>query len=274
MVEAGIILVIIGILIAGILLAPTLRHWRQHRLKRRPFPAAWQAILETQLPVYTLLSADKRRRLQGHIHVFLAEKQFIGCGGLGVTTDMKVIIAAMSCLLLLNERGDYFPKLRSILVYPSPYRVQTIRPVGPYVVEETQEARLGESWTRDHVVLAWDQVQRDIANWCDGHNVVLHEFAHQLDQAGGRADGVPILPHDSDYLCWTQVMTAEYQQLRQDVQQGVKTIMDSYGALNPAEFFAVATETFFEKPRHLLRRHPELYAQLKYYYQLDPVQWV
>jgi hypothetical protein len=146
--------------------------------------------------------------------------------------------------------------------------------VGNYVVEERRVARLGESWTTDQVVLSWEQVKQDTTNWRDGRNVVLHEFAHQLDQEDGKAEGVPILQHNSDYANWAQVMTEEYQQLCNDVERGVNTVMDSYGATNPAEFFAVATETFFEKPHQLLKNHPALYEQLQRYYQLDPRQWV
>jgi Mlc titration factor MtfA (ptsG expression regulator) len=274
MVETIIVFLIIGLIITGILVNPVLIKWRRNRLKQHPFPPLWHAIVEANLPIYPHLSPAERRRLRGHIQVFLAEKQFIGCGGLQVTEEMKLIVAAIACLLLLNERGKYFPKLHSILIYPSTYLVNETASAGKYVVEERRVARLGESWTNDQVVLSWEQVKRDTRNWQDGHNVVLHEFAHQLDQEDGRAEGVPILQQNSDYFIWAQVMTEEYQQLCNDVERGVKTVMDSYGATNPAEFFAVATETFFEKPRQLLKNHPALYEQLQRYYQLDPVQWV
>ncbi len=274
MVETIIVFLIIGLIIAGILVNPILIKRRRNRLKHRPFPPLWNAVIENNLPIYLRLSPAERRRLQGHIQVFLAEKQFIGCGGLQVTEEMKLIVAAVSCLLLLNEREKYFPKLRSILVYPSAYIVNETASIGNYVVEERRVARLGESWTTDQVVLSWEQVKQDTANWKDGHNVVLHEFAHQLDQEDGRAEGVPILQHNSDYANWAQVMTEEYQQLCNDVERGVNTVMNSYGATNPAEFFAVATETFFEKPHQLLKNHPALYEQLQRYYQLDPRQWV
>ncbi|OUL23510.1 hypothetical protein BV372_29870 [Nostoc sp. T09] len=269
-----IIFVIIGLIVAGILLSPHLTKQRRNRIKYRAFPLLWQAIIENNLPIYLNLAPDERRRLQGHIQVFLAEKQFIGCKGLQVTEEMKLTIASVSCLLLLNERGEYFPKLRSILIYPSTYLVNQTVATGDYVVEERREARLGESWSRDQVVLSWEQVQQDIHNWKDGHNVVLHEFAHQLDQEDGKAEGVPILPRKSDYPIWAQVMTAEYQQLCNDVEQNVKSVMDSYGATKPAEFFAVATETFFEKPHQLLQKHPALYELLQRYYQVNPGQWV
>lgn len=274
MVQTIIVFVIIGLIITGILISPLLTKQRRNRLKRRPFPPLWNAIIENNLPIYLYLSLAERRRLQGYIQVFLAEKQFIGCGGLQVTEEMKLAIAAVACLLLLNERGEYFPKLRSILIYPSTYFVNESVATGNYIVEERRVARLGESWTHDQVILSWEQVQQDTHNWRDGHNVVLHEFAHQLDQEDGKAEGVPILQQKSDYPVWAQVMAQEYQQLCDQVQRGVKTVIDSYGATNPAEFFAVATETFFEKPQQLLKQHPVLYKLLQRYYQLDPVQWV
>ena len=273
MIKTIVFFLIIGLIIAGILLNPILVKRRRKRLKHRPFPALWSAIIENNLPIYLCLSPDEIRRLQGHIQVFLAEKQFIGCRGLQVTEEIKLTLAAVACLLLLNERGQYFPRLRSILVYPNAYFVQETNSVGKYVVEERRVARLGESWTNDQVVVSWEQVKQDIDNWRDGRNVVLHEFAHQLDQEDGKAEGVPILQNNSDYAIWAKVMTEEYQQLCNDVLQGAKTVMDSYGATNPAEFFAVATETFFEKPHQLLSKHPALYEQLQRYYQLDPVQW-
>jgi hypothetical protein len=274
MFEIIIVFLIIGLIIAGILVNPVLVKRRRNRLKYRPFSPLWNAIVENNLSIYLLLSPAERKRLQGNIQVFLAEKQFIGCGGLDVTEEMKVIIAAVACLLLLNGRETYFPKLRSILVYPSTYLVKETAYTGNYIVEERRVARLGESWTNDQLVLSWEQVKHDTDNWRDGHNVVLHEFAHQLDQEDGKAEGVPILHRDSDYATWAKVMTEEYQQLCNDIQRGVKTVMDSYGATNPAEFFAVATETFFGKPHQLLKKHPALYEQLQHYYQLDPMQWV
>ncbi|MFN6571373.1 M90 family metallopeptidase [Dendronalium sp. ChiSLP03b] len=273
MVATIIIFIIIGLLVTGILVNPIFIKQRRKRLKSRPFPPLWNAIINNNLPIYLRLSPTEYRRLQGHIQVFLAEKQFIGCGGLQVTEEMKLTIAAVACLLLLNERGEYFPKLRSILIYPSTYFVNETIATSNYVVEERRVARLGESWTNDQVILSWQQVQKDTHDWYDGHNVILHEFAHQLDQEDGKAEGVPILQQKSDYLIWARVMTQEYQQLCNDVQQGIETVIDNYGATNPSEFFAVATETFFEKPQQLLKQHPALYELLQQYYQVAPVQW-
>ncbi|TBR59008.1 zinc-dependent peptidase [Mastigocladus laminosus UU774] len=274
MIQTIIVLLIIGLIITGILISPIITKQRRNRLKKRLFPPLWNSIIEANLPIYTRLSPDERRRLQGHVQVFLAEKQFIGCQGLQVTEEMKLTIAAVACLLLLNERGEYFPKLRSILIYPSAYFVNETVATSEYVVEERRVARLGESWSRDQVVLSWEQVQQDTCNWSDGHNVILHEFAHQLDQEEGKAQGVPILAQKSDYPIWSRVMTQAYQQLCNDVQRGIKNVLNNYGATNPAEFFAVATETFFEKPQQLLKMHPGLYELLQGYYQVNPGEWV
>ncbi|MBG1266920.1 zinc-dependent peptidase [Nostoc sp. WHI] len=274
MIETILVFLIIGLMITGILVYPVLIKYQRNRLKHRAFLPLFHTIIENNLPIYLCLSPDERRRLQGHIQVFLAEKQFIGCRGLHVTQEMKLTLASTACLLLLNEQGKYFPRLRSILIYKGAYIVKETTSMGNYVVEERRVARLGESWTTDQVIVSWEQVKQDTNNWKDGHNVVLHEFAHQLDQEDGTAEGVPVLQRTSDYASWAKVMTQEYEQLCHDVLQGGKTVMDSYGTTNPAEFFAVATETFFEKPQQMLSKHPALYEQLQRYYQLDPVQWV
>lgn len=274
MIETVIVLLLVGMVIAGVFLSPLWVQQRRDRRKRQTFPPLWTSILENHLDIYHALSAEERRRLQGHIQVFLAEKQFIGCNGLQVSEEMRLVIAAIACLLLLNEQGGYFPKLRSILIYPSAYWVTETIASGNFVVEERRVARLGESWATDQLVLSWEQVQYDTSHWQDGRNVVLHEFTHQLDQAEGRSAGVPTLSQPADYQLWAEVMTQSYQQLCQEVQHGGKTVIDRYGATNPAEFFAVVTETFFEKPQPLLKQHPTLYQLLKRFYRLDPVQWM
>ncbi len=183
MVKTVLFLLAILLIIALIWLSPVLTAARRSKLKNQTFPQHWVTILERNLPIYKHLSESLERRLHGHINVFLAEKQFIGCGGLRLTDEIKLTIAAVACLLLLNERGEYYPKLSSILVYPSAYRVKETKPVGGYVVQERKVVRIGESWARDRVVLSWKDIKRDATNWSDGRNVILHEFAHQLDRA-------------------------------------------------------------------------------------------
>jgi len=207
----------------------------------------------------------------GHVQVFLSEKRFEGCGGLQITDEVRVTIAAQACVLLLHRPSDDYPELSSILVYPTTYLVPGSHTGPGGLVSEDSQARLGESWTRGEVVLVWDSVLSGAADIHDGHNVVLHEFAHQLDQEDGVGDGAPILPRRSMYVAWARVLGHEFDHLVRDVERHHRTLLDRYGATNPAEFFAVATETFFEKPSQLRLKHPDLYAQLRTFYQQDPV---
>ena len=245
---------------------------RRDRLRATSLPAAWIKIIERNVPFYRCLPKDDQRELQGHIQVFLAEKHFEGCGGLQVTDEIKVTIAAQACLLLLHRDTDYYPTLSSILIYSSAYRVHVSKSMGSGIVLEGDTVRLGEAWRHGVVVLAWDDVLRGAADIHDGHNVVLHEFAHQLDHECGDAHGSPLLPRRSMYVAWGRVLGAEYAQIQQDAKHGRRTVLDKYGATSPAEFFAVATECFFGKAVQLKRKHPELYEELKLYYQQDPAQ--
>ncbi len=243
---------------------------RRDEIRRRPFPAAWRAIVDCHVPYVALLPSADRAELEGHVNVFLAEKQFEGCNGLEITDEIRVTIAAQACILLLHRQTDYFSKLVSILVYPSAYVASGERPLGGGLVSEESDVRLGESWVSGVVVLVWDNVRTGASDIHDGHNVVLHEFAHQLDQETGQADGAPILPRRSMYVAWARVLGHDFDQLVRDAEQQHRTLIDDYGATNPAEFFAVVTETFFEKPRRLRDQYPDLYAQLREFYRQDP----
>ena len=249
-----------------------LRRRRRSAIVRRPFPIEWRALIEKNVPFIGGLGPEDRQALEGHVQVFLAEKRFEGCGGLRITDEVRVTIAAQACILLLHRETDYYPELVSILVYPTTYLVHGSQRTPEGLVAEGPEARLGESWARDVVVLAWDSVLSGAADIHDGHNVVLHEFAHQLDQEGGMGSGAPVLPRRSMYLAWARVLGHDFDQLVRDVAHHHRTLIDRYGATNPAEFFAVVTETFFEKPRQLRSRHPDLYAQLKEFYHQDPAE--
>jgi Mlc titration factor MtfA (ptsG expression regulator) len=247
-----------------------LKRRRRDAVRRGAFPAAWRAIIEKNVPYAAGLSVEDRQELLGHVQVFLAEKHFEGCGGLALTDEVRVTIAAQACVLLLHRQTDYYPRLVSILVYPSTYLVPGGRPAANGLPDEEPQARLGESWASDLVVLAWDSVLSGASDIHDGHNVVLHEFAHQLDQEDGTGDGAPILPRRSMYLAWTRVLGHDFDQLVRDTEHHHRTLIDRYGATNPAEFFAVVTETFFEKPRQLRSKYPELYLQLQQFYLQDP----
>jgi Mlc titration factor MtfA (ptsG expression regulator) len=250
-----------------------LRGIRRKRLMARPLPSGWEEIIARNVPLYARLPTALKHQLHCHIQVLLSEKHFEGCGGLIMTDEVKVTIAAQAGILLLNRKPKYYPGLNSILVYPSTFLSENIQYLGGHVYIEEQAANLGESWRRGALVLAWDSVKRGGIDVRDGHNVVFHEFAHQLDQEDGAADGAPILKGGSQYAAWARILGKEYERLQAKVRSGLKTVMDEYGATNPAEFFAVATETFFEKPHAMQRKHPELYEVLKGYYKLDPVEW-
>ena len=248
--------------------------WRRRkRLRAAPFPANWLAIIEKNVRFYGCLPEADRRELEGLVQILLAEKIFEGCGGLVLTDEIKVTIAAQACLLLLHRDTDIYPKLTTILVYPSAYVAKAIKPVGSGLALEGENINLGESWTDGIVVLSWDDVRAaGASDLQDGRNLVLHEFANQLDREDGAVDGAPMLDQRSQYVAWARVLSAEYERLKRESWMGRPTVLDEYGTTDPAEFFAVATECFFEKPRVLEKRHPELYGELKTFYRQDPAR--
>jgi MtfA peptidase len=247
---------------------------RRRVLQARPFPKEWLTTIERNVSFFRRLCASDRAELLRHIQVFLAEKRFEGCGGLELTDEIRVTIAAQACLLLVHRETDYFPRLLTILVYPSAYIVEEKRQTEGPVWEEGRMARLGETGRQlGALVLAWDAAKSGAADPSDGKNVVLHEFAHQLDFENDAADGAPALATREQRLSWREVMRTEFASLRVAEETGIPTLLDTYGATNPAEFFAVATEAFFERPYALRTRHPKLYAELQRYFQQDPVEY-
>ncbi|GAB3113401.1 zinc-dependent peptidase [Aestuariicella hydrocarbonica] len=237
-------------------------------LMSAPFPQAWRQVLADDFPLYRKLPVDLQRKLEGHINVFLQEKVFVGCSGFSITDEVRVLIAAQACLLILNTGVEYFPGFETILVYPQTYVANVTERDGA-LHSESVSARAGESWHRGPVIVAWDQVIQGARDGRDGHNVVMHEFAHKLDEENNRMDGLPILADRSQYQDWATVLSREYERLCQHHDD----VIDSYGATSAAEFFAVVTEAFFEKPVQLKHKHPELYQQFQRYYRLDPVLW-
>jgi len=186
---------------------------------------------------------------------------------------MILTVAGQACMLIINHQGAPYPNLKTVLLYTSTFS-STVKGYDINgVVTEREVHRLGESWSNGTVILAWDSVQHGARNIYDGHNVTLHEFAHQLDQETGRTDGVPFLEHHEAYRTWGTVLGYGHEKLVENAERGKKTALVHYGATNIAEYFAVATESFFEKPRQLLKKRPELYKELLEYYKLDPVSW-
>ncbi|ABV86620.1 zinc-dependent peptidase [Shewanella pealeana] len=251
--------------------------WRARRrrklISQQPFPHEWREILKRRIPFFRTLPADLQLQLKKHIQVFIAEKRFVGCDDLKITDDIRVTVAAQACLLLLNRTTDFYPRLKEILIYPSVFIVENQQHHGAGVVSEQRRVLSGESWQHGRVILSWQTTKHDAAVPDDGSNVVIHEFAHQLDQEDGSANGAPILQHSKDYASWSEVLMQEFQALVRASQYGEHSLFSYYGATNPAEFFAVVSEVFFEQPHDFIALHPALYRELSAFYQLDPVNW-
>ena len=252
---------------------PTLvRQWRRQRIARRPFPAAWRDIVRRRVPLVRELPPMQQLRLKKHIQVLLAEVPFVGCAGLEVSDEMRVTIAAQAAFLLLG-RGGSFGNLREVLVYPGHFVVPRAEAGAGGVVHEGRDVLAGQSWQRGQVIVAWDAVQDGAAEPHDGANVVMHEFAHQLDQDTGTANGAPYVGRGALQQDWARVMNQEFDALRARLARAEPSLIGPYAATSPAEFFAVTTELFFEQPEALAAERPELYEQLKLCYRLDPMSW-
>ena len=239
---------------------------RRKELMGQGLTAAQRVRLGELFALWRKMPEEVRNQVEGLMPVFLGEKSLEACGGLEeISEDMKLAIAAPACLLVINRSIDDYSKLRSVLVYPDAYVVKDEWGV--------EDVRLGESWGAGSVVLAWKSVLAGDRNPEDGLNVVLHEFAHQLDQADGAGDGVPELDDNEDYGRWSAAFRPAYEEFCEVVRKGQPSVIDDYGATNPAEFFAVVTETFFERARKLKREEPELYEELRRFYGMDPEGW-
>jgi Mlc titration factor MtfA (ptsG expression regulator) len=257
----------------GLLLAWGLPRWRLRQALKRSMTASELAVMERNVVQYRGMPAQQREQLQRLVKRFLHEKTFVGCAGLEVSDEMRLTIAAQACLLLLNRQTEVYPGLHAVLVYPGAFLVprKEIDPAG--VVTETRQDLLGESWGDGRVILSWDHVRRAGHEPEGAQNVVLHEFAHQLDSESGITNGAPVLGSPERYRRWSETLARDFALLRQDTYWGYRDVLDPYGASSPAEFFAVATESFFEQPHALAARHPELYAEFQRYFRGDPREW-
>ena len=266
-------LVVVALVIAAALAGPTLaRVWRRKRIARRPFPAAWRDIVRRRVLLARELPAAQQLLLKKHIQLLLSDVPFIGCAGLEVSDEMRVTIAAQAAFLLLG-RGGSFGNLREVLVYPGHFVVPRNEMGAGGVVHEARDVLAGQSWQRGQVIVAWDAVCDGAADPHDGGNVVMHEFAHQLDQDTGAANGAPYVGRGALQQAWARVMNREFDALRDRLARAEPGVIEPYAATSPAEFFAVTTELFFERPEALAAERPELYEQLKRCYRLDPLSW-
>ena len=251
-----------------------LKRRRRRRILAQPFPERWERWLSRKVHCWRHLNDAERQKLKDDVQLFVAEKRWYGCAGLELTDKIKVTIAGSACLLLLGLEHDLYRNVKTILVYPSDYEATWDRPAHGEIAPEEPPLRLGEAHYRGPVLLSWDSVRHDTIHPRDGHNLVYHEFAHKLDMLDGLADGTPPLSASEQYIDWIKVMAGEYEKLCNRVDRGRVTLLDSYGATNIAEFFAVATEVFFERPTQMQRAHASLYAALRDFYQQDPAQRV
>jgi Mlc titration factor MtfA (ptsG expression regulator) len=264
---------------AGLWLAgPTLmQRWRRARVRRQPFPPGWRAVLRERMPAFARLPADVQVRLKKHAQVLLAEVPFIGCGGLVVDDEVRVLVAVQASLLLLGRGDGGFEGLSQVLVYPGAFVVERTHTQADGTLRDERQVLSGESWQQGQVVLSWDDVLAGAADPEDGRNVVIHEFAHRLDQVTGMANGAPGFAPGAGSTAqrrqWARVLSAEFEALQRRLARGESGLIDPYAATNAAEFFAVTTELFFERPEALAAAHPALHEQLRGFHGVDPRQW-
>lgn len=240
--------------------------WLRRRPERRDAesgrsPLEWKDLLDDRIAHLARLPPALRERYHALVTRFLEQKRFVGCAGLEVTDEMRVLIAGMACLLILRPGARLFPQLRQVLIYPGPFLVPVTEPDELGLVSDEPEERIGESWQGDRVVLSWPDVESALDG--DEVNVVVHEFAHQLDDESEAGEGAPLL---ADYERWSEVMRSEFERLRRHRRPRV---LDPYGAESPAEFFGVVTEAFFQRGPELAAHHPALYGLLRDFYGFD-----
>ncbi|PCI59832.1 MAG: hypothetical protein COB35_10430 [Gammaproteobacteria bacterium] len=263
---------LVFILVSLFALIALYKRKRFKQITSQPLSDEYKQLLFARLPIYKQLSPQLKADLEHKIVCFLHTKQFIGCD-LTITDEIKVTIAAEACLLIINRSSSCYAQLKWIYVYPSVFIAKQAQRNEYGIVSTKHRHLLGESWANGKVILAWDSVESGMANFHDGQNVVLHEFAHQLDQENGNANGAPLLYTKDGYRIWSQVFSEEFKALQQSLAEHKTSLIDRYGATNPAEFFAVVTELFFECPEQLAQQHAELFGLLQNYYRLDPRSW-
>jgi Mlc titration factor MtfA (ptsG expression regulator) len=235
-----------------------LRGWKRRRLLKREFPGDWIGILERGVPFYANLPGDLQRSFRDKLKVFVWEKHFFGADDLEVTDEMRVVIGAAAVRLIMFLDLSYYDRLSEIVVYPHHYRHK-----------DDDAIILGEAHHWGTVVLSWPAVLHGLKNPCDGHDTATHEFAHVLDRTDGSFDGTPRLRASEDYRAWARIMSAHFLRLQRGDAREL-FVLREYGAKNEAEFFAVATESFFERPLVMKKAAPDLYAELKRFYGFDP----
>ncbi len=265
-------IVILSLIVAYFLLKKHLDNKRLQASYAARLNPDWVEILEKKMSLYKVLPADLKELLHGHVNYFLETKSFYGHDGQEITDEIKVTVAGDACLPVLMREDPIYPDFDTIFICPDHY-VRTEHEMIDGVLDQVTRKSVGVSWLNGPLLLAWRYASYGSSNKTDGQNVTLHEFAHKLDGENGATNGLPILRNDEDYDDWNVVMTKEYANLCERVDSRANKVLDKYGATSPAEFFAVATEAFFEKSVKFKKRLPDLYQLLANYYELDPAQW-
>ena len=245
---------------------------RRERILEQPFPDGWEGHIERNVAHYGYLDDAERLHLRQLVQVFAEEKRWEGLGGLEMNDEVKATVAAQACLLILGLEHDLYRRVESILVYPSTVVTRpehrSMFSVATGLADQPVPI-LGQAFKRGPVILVWDAVRCGGIDPRDGRNVVYHEFAHKLDMLTGAADGVPPLRDRETHQRWVDVLTREYEELQDRAARGKKTFLDTYALKNGAEFFAVATEHFFEQARRMERDHLAMYEVLSDFYRQD-----
>ncbi|MEM1099976.1 MAG: M90 family metallopeptidase [Pseudomonadota bacterium] len=245
------------------------RRARRAALLSQRLTDAERAVVQERVPLTARMPSALRERLEGKMVLLMDQVEFYGAGGLEVTDEMQLTIAAQACILVAGNE-DWYETLRTIIIYPGAFKSR--QPVQDgYVVTERDAVRIGESWSRGPVILSWADSERGAFVDDDGHNVVLHEFAHQLDDASGAVDGFPVV--GARAAAWAEVFDEAFERANRLLDIGKRPFLDPYGATAPEEMFAVAVEAFFETPREMAREEPALYRELSAYFRQDPAAW-
>lgn len=246
-----------------------LRHWRDRRIIRRhPVdPSGWKDAL-AEIPILQPLTAEESSRLKDLAALFLQRKIFVTVHGLELSQRQRLLIAAQACYPILNLDFSWYDGWRTVIVYPGEFLRPRREMDASGIMHEWTEVLRGEAWERGPVVLSWADVAG--SGYGDGYNVIIHELAHQLDMRNGPADGFPPLPRPMRASDWTHGFTDAYQRLNTLIDSGGDPPIDPYAAESPAEFFAVSSEYFFERPDVIRRHYPEVYRLLTQFYRQDP----
>lgn len=268
----SVVLAILFVIVTGFLVRWYLKHARKAKLLKTPLLPEQHAVVSKAVPLTSRLPHTLQERFEGRINLFLDQINFIGCDGLDVTEEMRLVIAAQASFLVINKENRWYDTLRTVMLYPDAFTSKQTSHEG-HVETRKNQARLGESWQRGPVVLSWKHSAYGAFLDTDGHNVVMHEFAHQLDEQTGVTDGAPLLDRDHKASDWAEAFQDAFGRHKRSTGAGHKTVIDPYGATNPAEFFAVVVEVFFEQPEKLFDDEPEIYKQLAKYFRIDPANW-